>query len=157
MTSPEMKDPITLPREVEPELVDWFTQFIDRYVDETNGPDTDALIACLDRVRDSYRQSLASSPQVGGEPGESITRVKQWLARHPIDREAGPPVHPDDVQIIFDLALAALSQDPEVVAWRLVNDHGGETITREHPGEWPNHTVQRLIVHPSDRGGEVKG
>lgn len=37
-----------------PSLVDWFSQFIERH-QEGCGSDTDALIACLDRVRDSYR------------------------------------------------------------------------------------------------------
>lgn len=46
----------------------------------------------------------------------------------------------------------------EPVAWRLMP---GEVITREHPGDWPNHTVQRLIVHPDDAAppqatGEVR-
>lgn len=39
---------------VEPPLVDWFSQFIERH-QEGCGSDTEALIACLDRVRDSHR------------------------------------------------------------------------------------------------------
>ncbi len=35
-------------------LVDWFSRFVEAH-QEGCGPDTDALIACLDRVRDSYR------------------------------------------------------------------------------------------------------
>lgn len=49
----------------EDDLVGWFSQYIDRYVEEQNGPDTDALIACLDRVRDSYR--LAAQPSAGAQ------------------------------------------------------------------------------------------
>ncbi len=55
----------------EPSLVDWFHQFIDNYVEETNGPDAEALIACLDRVRDSYRrEALRSQPQARSGEGQ---------------------------------------------------------------------------------------
>jgi hypothetical protein len=54
-------------------------------------------------------------------------------------------------------ALAAVRVDLEPVAWRLMP---GEVITREHPGDWPNHTVQALgVIAPTQEPGqgEVKG
>lgn len=97
----------------------------------------------------------ASAPQVGGD--ERLERIKARLSARSLGDEAfEKPMSWADADYLVSL-VAALSQEAEPVAWRLVNGHGGETITREHPGEWPNHIVQRLIVHPDDRGGEVKG
>ena len=65
------------------DLVGWFTQYIDRYVEETNGADADALIACLDRVRDSYRHAATPDrpdPETEGALQEARQGVFNDLA-----------------------------------------------------------------------------
>lgn len=58
----------------EPSLVDWFSQFIERH-QEGCGSDTDALIACLDRVRYSYR----AQPQAS-EDAQTVISAGRVLA-----------------------------------------------------------------------------
>jgi|GEM_PF-1018687 len=60
-----------------PSLVDWFSQFIERH-QEGCGSDTDALIACLDRVRDSYR----AQPQAreDAQPVELVSKAQSFDA-----------------------------------------------------------------------------
>lgn len=68
-----------------PELVDWFGQYVDRYVDETNGPDTDALIAVLDRVRDSYRYEAAAPAPATPTGAKALVRDGQIVISIDVD------------------------------------------------------------------------
>lgn len=62
----------------------------------------------------------------------------------------------------LDAILAALSQEAEPVAWRYrtAPHRQWHLIEEQSAAGWEHadgNEVQRLIVHPSDRGGEVKG
>lgn len=66
----------------EPSLVDWFSQFIERH-QEGCGSDTDALIACLDRVRDSYRaqpQAREDAQPVAWGPTNDLDLLRRAVA-----------------------------------------------------------------------------
>lgn len=156
MTSPEMKDPITLPRED----VDALANEI-RRVDGDNSLGAGALAEALMPFI-AARQSLASAPQVGGDAEGPHLEVK--MIRAAIARLAWPSVDTDGAKEILEIVaarLAALSQEAEAVAWRWRFDadgqwhYGAEKPVRFRFGD-PDE-IQRLIVHPSDRGGEVKG
>lgn len=58
-------------------------------------------------------------------------------------------VHVGEVRAALKAAPVSVG-DGEAVAWLLKNAAGGEVLCREHPGDWPNTTVQPLYTHPSD-------
>lgn len=133
-----------------------------------DGP-VEIKVAVTTRVPlEQWPQSLASAPQVGGELRERIIQhvtkavflgfehgqcEPDWEPLYIRNDVAGPAT---------DAILAALSQEAEPVAWqwRYKDAEQWQFVHHRHALDLsrdPRCVVRRLIVHPSDRGGEVKG
>jgi len=123
----------------ESSLVDWFSRFVEAH-QEGCGPDTDALIACLDRVRDSYRAQPQAREEAPAETGADdlaarLRRAETW------DLDADQEARDRCGVLMLEAAerLEALRAQPQAreeaqpVAkqWRACNDQGPLTAWRE--------------------------